>query len=549
MSQQSSFQGRGGAQGGDRGGSNAGRGRGGGNADRGHVGGKFPAPIDPTFVPASLVPFFRVFNDILLVLVLIFEFSCHELTGPQAEAAARSVLRMLLEVHDRHSRFFKTSELSFIVRKLFAQLAAVGTKSRLTPNTVLSLVAQSTPNHRCLSIFKENFLDALCTLSVEGQWYWLCVWICVMTMTNVPYTLEWHDTFFRWFDANMSRAPELPAIPKELVILSEVLTDIQVRIGAVFTALPAQPASAEDIKRICVHLKFEAPPSEAPAGDDEDDRGECDTASVAASEKSSVGGSGQRDSSLRFVTGCTAVIELMRLRAQGGSRFFQQLTDPNLMRLIRALLRRMTRRTKGKMSNRTFNNQLCNKLLGIINRHGRLYRINMHEVAFRVFQASGNTSLARQWFDLTDHALSSMAGESEHFDVINRSLSAALVLMKMGDNSIIQGNSRDMPDGAAQILRSAFNDSEINLSAGDAHCQGQVRANVKAAQDQIRAARAGQWRPPHDESDQSCRSRPSGGGAASASPPQRGRPSPPQASVEDQVAALERQIAELRSRC
>jgi hypothetical protein len=479
---------------------------------------------------------------------LIFEFAGEEMSHAQAEAAARAVIRSLLEDQDRHLRFYGTQEYSFIITRLFPQLAAVGTKARLTRSTILSLVAQSTPSPQCLETFVENFLPVLCQLPDKEQWYWLCVWICVMTMMNVPFDSNWHETFFRWFDANMSKAAELPAIPKELETLSKVLSDIQHRIDAVFAALPPQPALPEEIKRLCRHLRFEPPPSEAPAGDDEADKGERETGSVAASEKSSVGGFGQRDSSRRFVTGCTAVIELMRSRFQGGSRFFQQLTDTNLMRLIRALLRRMTRRTKGKMSNGVFNNQLCNKLLGIINRHGRLYRINMHEVAFRVFQASGNTSLARQWFDLTDQALSSVVGESQHFDVINRSLSAALVLMKMGDNSIIQGNSRDMPDAAAQILRSAFDNSEINLSAGDAHCQGQVRANVKAAQDQIRAARAGQWRPPHDESEQSCRSRPSGGGAASASPPQRGRPSPPQASVEDQVAALERQLAELRSR-
>jgi hypothetical protein len=512
---------------------------------------KFPE-IPIRSVPGALLDFILKLNSMMACFNIIFGFCKNgHLIASQAETAARAQIWAALEQIDRHSKFFRQSELSFLLAKLFKQLGCLGKTHRLTVNSLLSFVAQSTPSAPCITVFFENFLSALMDLDPQRRMFWIVVWMCVMTMTDIPFRPEWQQDFFRWFDAKIASS-DCPDINEEL---DEVLSDIHRRTVEFFEAIPESRApTPAEVAAACSSLQIQEPEC------DEDGDADVDRESVVSSA-SSVGGGKFHDSRARYMRGCASIAQLMTFRIQGHA-LFTALMIPDLKRLIAGLMRRITRRTKGIMSLQNFNLRLSYKLLLILNTHRREYRMKLTEIALRICQATGNIALALAWFEYADKI------DAKSVEAVNRAIEAALVLMRLGNLAIIGGEPHTITAVADDILQEAFFHRQMEEPTT------LVQKTIEQVEVEVKAAREGKWKQPGQEtvrrrpaaaggggkeaSSGAARHRPvaaGGGGKEASSEHARRRPaaagggvasSSGAPSVEEELAMLKAELARLR---
>jgi hypothetical protein len=408
----------------------------------------------------------------------------HQTSFVQADAAARCQLHAALEQHDRATRFFGNDAQSFLLQKMFKLLCALGKTHVLTRTSLLHFMAMSTPNPVCMVQFADHFVEMLMRLEAKERMWWMVVWMCVMTMTEIPYLPEWHEGFFAWFDARMTSVECTVDLDDEL---TDVLTDIMRRTEKFFTAVLSVTPKPTDkvalaltldqrIAAACRGLNIEAPQR------DEDNEVDPDDTKSQVSNASSIGGANRPNPRGRYLAGCQRIAQLMAFQREG-HEFFTKLSDPDLIRLVAGLMRRMTRRSTGPISLRRFNDQLCYKLLRFINSKGKSYRLNLTEIALRICQATGNIAIALRWFELAS------AIKDSEVKQVNRALQAAIVLMMLGNFAWIEGEPHESSEAASAILDELFGVEKMPASVSTEV----VLSTFRDAWEAIKAAREGRW--------------------------------------------------------
>jgi hypothetical protein len=508
--------GRGGGRGGRGGGGDPG-GRGNHRGDRDASSGGFPK-IRTRRVPRGLRPLISNLNDCMSCLDIIFDLSDHhEISFVQADAAARCQLHAALEQIDRNTRFFGNDRQSFLLQKIFKLLCALGKTHLLTKTSLLHFMSMSTPSAACMVPFIDHFLEVLMALEPKPRLYWMVVWMCVMTMTEIPYLPDWHEGFFAWFDAEMTGVPCAVQLDDGL---KEVLKDIRRRTDAFFTAVLSVTPNPKDkaalaltveqrIAAACQQLNIEDPLP------DEDNEADPDDHKSQASAASSIGGGNRPNPRCRYFEGCRAIAQLMAEQSVG-HEFFTELSNPDLIRLVAGLMRRMTRRSTGPMSLRSFNDQLCCKLLRIVNAKGKNYKLKLTEIALRICQATRNIPIALRWFVLAS------AIEDSEVQKVNRALQAAIVLMKLGNFHWIEGVPHEYTETAIAILDELFGVQEMSKPSDV------VLSTFHDAWDAVTKAREGKWKEPKKTDKRQSKATGGGGEAGSSEHPDS--PPPPGAA-------------------
>jgi hypothetical protein len=480
--------------------------------------------------------------------------SIDHMTPAQGATCKRAQVIFTLEQFKRDEKFHGTDVFHFIAGKLIKQLAVLGDKHIFSELELLFFVCQATANQTCIEKFKESFMHQMSkTCSSIDQIFWLLCWICVMTMSDAPYNPELYNHFFRWFEA-MINGDESPEDVPDYV--ARIVEDMQARVQAAFDALPEDPRSTpQQINEACAKLCID-PPSLDEDGDQDGDNASVGGQS-AASSVFSVGGT-RHNPMDRFDEGIETISQLLQSHKQS-HHLFREMTAQQLERLIRGLLRRMTRRRKGNRSLRSFNRILCEKLLEIVNRHGSDYKLNLSEIVLKVIQATGILDIGLRLWELVSH-------ERNNSKIVYSALFAALIMMRLGNHTMLRNQAV-----VDLIFDSAFSccDSDIPQSADfPEHFAVILQSAIDSASKEVGDALSGTWQVPRYLSDaiskRSSSRKPApkhasaqGGGAAApkhesaqgggaAAPPKK--PSPKDNAVDEDLAALLRQQEELTAR-
>jgi hypothetical protein len=253
------------------------------------------------------------------------------------------------------------------------------------------------------------------------------------------------------------------------------------------------------IAAACRGLNIEA------AQPDEDNEVDLDDTKSDVSAASSIGGGNRPNPRGRYLAGCQRIAQLMAFRRRG-HKFFTELSDPDLIRLVAGLMRRMTRRSTGPMSLRSFNDQLCCKLLRIVNAKCKNYKLDLTESTLRICQATGNIAIALRWFELASEI------EDSEVQKVNRALQAAIVLMKLGNFHWIEGEPHETSEAASAILDELFGFQLMPESVSS----DVVLSTFDDAWDAVKAAREGKWKEPKKTAKRQSKA-PGGGGEAGSS--------------------------------
>lgn len=345
------------------------------------------------------------------------------ITYAQASTAGRSQVAMVLETGDREKRFVKTTKLSFIIRRLFKQLATLGKTHSFTDSDLIFLVCQSTPSAECINAFVNEFTKILCGMEPELRTFWLLTWICVMTMTNVPYNPDLYKQFFAWYEAVIQSHESIDVNES----LANILEDLQTRVRTATNALPPKTGTREQIERACQQLCIEHPPL------DDDGDEEPDDASVggqsAASSVASLHGT-PKNLMHRFEEGFAA-IQAMMAYFLAKSSLTSAMKPDQFEKLIRALIRGMTHRSKGKRSRRSFNKRLSDWILYNCNSHSEDYQLNPANIAAQIIKATSCPEFGLRWFD-------QFSPEVNNVDNLRPALTSALILITLGNHTHIK---------------------------------------------------------------------------------------------------------------
>ena len=450
------------------------------SAGGGHAGDRpdgFPkVPIGS--VPDDLRPLVARYNRLCACLdILSGQHRAGLLTVPQFHAAARALIWAVLENKDRHAAFSGRTDMSFLLKKLFKQFGILGTTHRLSKNSILSFVAQSTLSAEMIAAFLDQFSDGLDAIQdAKARMWWTVVWIFATTMTNIPATLAWHADFFTWFDWKISGSKS--ACPPIAEGLDLVLKDIEARTVEFFLAIPEDRAPTEEqVSEACSRLNIQ--PVQVLQSLEEDQLDD-DNVSVV-STASSVRRDDSSDPAARYRHGCASIAQMLALGAEGQG-FFRGMTFADLNRLVVALLRRMLRRPKRF---RDFNFRLSLKLLRILNQHGKSYGMKLIEIALRICQASGSIALALAWFQ------SAPKDDSKDVNAVNSAIQAAVVFMRLGNLPVVAGQPHSITPAAAAIFQEAFSGQKMKEPAK------LVRTTLDTVKEEILLAREGKWKDPH----------------------------------------------------
>lgn len=480
--------------------------------------------------------------------------SIDHLTPAQAATSGRAQVNFTLEQFKRNEKFHGTDVFHFIAGKLIKQLAVLGDKHIFSELELLFFVCQATANQACIEKFKESFMHQMSEMcSSIDQIFWLLCWICVMTMSDAPYNPELYNHFFRWFEA-MINGEESPEDVPDYV--ARIVEDMQARVQAAFDSLPEDPKSTrQQIEEACAELCIDPPHLDEDGDPDDDDA--SDGGRSAASSVYSVGGTCHNPMD-RFDEGIETISQLLQSYKQSHP-LFREMTAQQLERLIRGLLRRMTRRRKGNRSLRSFNRILCEKLLEIVNRHGSDYKLNLSEIVLKVIQATGILDIGLRLWELVSH-------ERNNPEIVNSALFAALIMMRLGNHTMLRNQAV-----VDLIFDSAFSccDSDIPQSVDfPEHFAVILQSAIDSAREEVGNALDGTWQVPKYLSDaiskRSSSRKPApkhasvhGGGAAApkhesahggraTAPPKK--PAPKDNAVDEDLAALLRQHEELTAK-
>lgn len=463
-----------------------------------------------------------------------------QLTPAQAPTCGRTHVSFALEHFKRCEKFLETDVFHYIAGKLIRQLSVLGKVHNFTEQQLLFFVCQATANQTCIDMFKKRFMPVMSVMSDRSNCiFWLICWICVMTMSEAPYSPELYTHFFRWFEA-MINGDESPEDVPESV--ASILEDMQARVQAAFEALPENPGSTrEQIEEACADLCIEPPPL------DEDGDVEPDNASDGGlstnSSVFSVGGT-RHNPMDRFVEGMQTITKMLQSR-KSKHLLFSKMTDQQLERLIRGLLRRMTRRSKKNRTLRSFNRILCEKLLEIVNRHGSNYKLNLSEIVLKVIQATGILEIGLRLWEL-------VSAETNNCETVKSALFAALIMMRIGNHTMLRNQTV-----VNQIFDSAFRccDSEAPQSVDfPEHFAVILQSAIQSASQEVGEALDGRWQvPPYLSAAISKRSsmkpapkhESARGGGAAAHPKKH---APKDNAVNEDLEALLREQKELKAK-
>ena len=408
--------------------------------------------------------------------------SIDRLTPAQAATSGRAQVNFTLEQFKRDEMFHGTDVFHNIAGKLIKQLAVLGKNHSFSESELLFFVCQATANQACIDMFKEKFMPVMSGMSDRlNCTFWTICWICVMTMSEAPYSPPFYNHFFRWFEA-MINGDESPEDVPETV--AKIVEDMQARVQAAFDALPEDPRSTrEQIEEACAELCIDPPPLDEDGDQDDDD------ASVggqsAASSVCSVGGT-RRNPMDRFDEGIKTISQLLQSYKQSHP-LFREMTAQQLERLIRGLLRRITRRRNGNRSLRLFNRILCEKLLEIVNRHGSDYKLNLSEIVLKVIQATGILEIGLRLWEYVSH-------ERNNSEIVNSALFAALIMMRLGNHTMLR--NQVVVD---TIFESAFrccNSEAPQTVEFPAHFAIILQSAIDSARKEVGDALDGSWQVP-----------------------------------------------------
>lgn len=345
------------------------------------------------------------------------------ITDAQASTAGRSQVFMVLEIGDRGKRFLRSSHFSFIIRKLFQQLATLGKTHSFMLSDLIFLVCQSTPSAECIDRFVKTFAQILSGLEVDLRTFWLMTWLCVMTMTDVPYNPKLYKQFLAWYEAVIQDHESVKVDES----LATILEDLQTRVRTATNALPTNKGTRDQIERACQQLCIEPPPL------NEDGEEEPDDASVggqsAASSVASLHGT-PKNLMHRFDEGFATIEAMMALFCENSSLTSAMKPD-QFEKLIRALIRGMTHRSKGKRSRRSFNKSLSDWILYNCNSHSKDYQLNPANIAAQIIKATCCPDFGLRWFD-------QFSPEVNNVDILRPALTSALILITLGNHTHIK---------------------------------------------------------------------------------------------------------------
>jgi hypothetical protein len=485
--------------------------------------------------------------------------SIDHLTPAQGATCGRAQVNFTLEQFKRDEKFHGTYVFHFIAGKLIKQLAVLGDKHIFSESELLFFVCQATANQACIEKFKDSFMPKMSEMcSSIDQIFWLLCWICVMTMSDAPYTPAFYNHFFRWFEAMINGDSSPEDVPD---YVARIVEDMQDRVQAAFDSLPEDPKSTrQQIEEACAELCIDPPPLDED-GDQDDDDASLGGHSTASSVYS-LGGTCHNPMD-RFEEGIETIGELLQSR-QSHHLLFREMTDQQLERLIRGLLRRMTRRSKRNRSLRSFNRILCDKLLEIVNRYGSSYKLNLSEIVLKVIQATGILDIGLRLWELVSR-------ERNNSETVNSALFAALIMMRLGNHKMLR--NQDVVD---LIFDSAFRccDSDAPQSVEfPEHFAVILQSVIDSSGQEVGYALDGTWQVPEylkaAISKRSSSKKPApkhasaqGGGAAASkhesahggrdtAPPKKPapkKPAPKDDAVGEDLAALLRQQGELEAR-
>jgi hypothetical protein len=342
---------------------------------------------------------------------------------------------------------------------------------------MILFVLQCTSSDSLYKWFIANALNPLLKIEEnETKTFWLLVWVCVMTMTDIP-TMDqpFQDDFCTWFQDSVAgdHAQELSHE------LASIVESIQTKVTDAYSRITEQPQSDKAaIAKACQGLCIDLPLDE----DEEEDA----TQSVGGqSAASSVSGDKTRDPLKRFHDGFAKVKSFF---AHASSLGFTQMKPQQRVRIARGLIRRMTRRTKCKQSLRNFNRSLSEKLLAIVNKFNSNYKLDINEITVRIIQATGHSGVGLKWFEL----VSSVTVSPE---ITERVLVSALLFINLGNHTAL-----DDMETVGKLFQACLQDQKVDLEKKFSHI---VESALEKAWTDSKNALAGKWTP-----DDECDSQP-----------------------------------------
>lgn len=341
-------------------------------------------------------------------------------SNAQASTAVRSQVFMVLEMRPRSS-FYCVKGMSFMIKKLFRQLATLGKTHSFSESDLIFLMCQSTPSAECIEKFAYSFAQFLVGLDAETRTFWLFCWICVMTMTDVPYNQAQYEQFLSWYEAVIQDHDSVDVDES----LATILEDLQTRVRTATNALPPNRGTREEIEKACKQLCIENPPL------DEDGHDEPDNASVGAqSDASSVGSQEHQTVRMtRLDQGSGAIQEMVKLY-NSRSSLTSAMTPEQFEKLLRALISGIKHRSKGPRSRRAFNRKISDWMLYNCNKHHERYVLKPADIAAQIIKATCCPEIGLKWFD-------HFAGEINNLDALRPALKSALFFITLGNHTHI----------------------------------------------------------------------------------------------------------------
>jgi len=342
------------------------------------------------------------------------------ISNAQASTAVRSQVFMVLEIRPRSS-FYCVKGMSFMINKLFRQLATLGKTHSFTESDLISLMCQSTLSAKCIEKFVNSFAQILVGLDAETRTFWLFCWICVMTMTDVPYNQAQYEQFLSWYEAVIQDHDSVDVDES----LATILEDLQTRVRTATNALPPTKGTREQIEHACQQLCIENPPP------DEDGHDEPDNASVGGqSDASSVGSQGHLIFRMtQLEKGSYAIDEMVKLYISQSS-LTSAMTPEQFEKLLRALISGIKHRSKGPRSRRAFNRKNSDWMLYNCNKHHKRYVLKPADIAAQIIKATSCPEIGLKWFD-------HFAAEINNSDALRPALTSALILITLGNHTHI----------------------------------------------------------------------------------------------------------------
>ena len=343
------------------------------------------------------------------------------ISDAQESTAGRSQVDMVLEMRPRSS-FYSAKPMSFMMNRLFRKLATLGKKHSFTESDLIYLMCQSTPSAESIEKFVNSFAQILVGLDAETRTFWLFCWICVMTMTDVPYNQAQYEQFLPWYEAVIQDRDSVEVDES----LANILEDLQTRVRTATNALQPNKGTREQIENACLQLCIENPPP------DEDGHDEPDDASVggqsAASSVASLHGT-PKILMIRFIQGSGAIEEMVKL-FKSRSSLTSAMTSEQFEKLLRALISGMKHRSKGLRSRRAFNRKIYDWMLYNCNKHHRHYVLKLTDIAAQIIKATCCPDFGLRWFDQFEP-------EINKSDDLRPALTSALILISLGNHTHI----------------------------------------------------------------------------------------------------------------